>query len=48
MPRVTVSVKTVKKNGKRFYKLLQFDTHIDLSLINTDWMPVMLKINIHV
>jgi hypothetical protein len=46
---VTVSVKTVNKTttkmGKGFTNVLQFDTRVDLS-VYTDWMPVMLKINI--
>ena len=42
---VTVSVKTVKKMGKGFTNVLQFDTRVDLS-VNTDWIHVMLKINI--
>ena len=40
------SVKTVKtKMGKGCTNVLPFDTRVDLS-VNTDWMPVMLKINI--
>ena len=34
-----------KKMGKGFTNVLQFDTRVDLS-VNTDWMPVMFKINI--
>jgi hypothetical protein len=40
-----VSVKTVKtKMGKGCTNVLPFDTRVDLS-VNTDWIPVMLKIN---
>jgi hypothetical protein len=38
---VTLSVKTVKK----WEKVLQFDTRVEISIF-TDWMSVMLKINI--
>jgi hypothetical protein len=38
---VTLSVKTVKK----WEKVLQFDTRVEISVF-TDWMSVMLKINI--
>ena len=41
---VTVS-ENCKKKKKKWEKVLQFDTRVDLS-VNTDWMPVMLKINI--
>jgi hypothetical protein len=38
-----------KKNimGKGFTNVLQFDTRVDLS-VNTDWMPVMFKINFEI
>jgi hypothetical protein len=40
-----LDVKTVKtKMGKGCTNVLPFDTRVDLS-VNTDWMPVMLKIN---
>ena len=49
-PIITIDVlrclKTVKtKMGKGCTNVLPFDTRVDLS-VNTDWMPVMLKINI--